>query len=265
MADEQTPGKATGGSPRPGTPKRPVIKKRVGSKKRREEIDQPDEFMEVGGTVVDWVVGNGKPVGAVVGGLLVALLIWGVYQKLDLGTREDASAVLYAASKQLPDTGGVGESPLSALEPEDLNAKIDVAVAALDDVVAQFDGTPQAQIARIEAGSALYRSGRFEEALPYFEGAASDGGTIGTFASSSKGATLESLERLDDALASYDAVRARTSGALKEQATIDMARVFESKGEFGKARDLYTSFETDFPDSTLLPEVLAKAAAIATR
>ncbi len=64
--------------PGDGGHKRKVIKKRVGHKHRQEELEQPDEFMEVGGTVVDWVIDNLRIVGPVLCFGLLALLVLAV-------------------------------------------------------------------------------------------------------------------------------------------------------------------------------------------
>ena len=69
-------------APAPSSPSnRPVLKKRVGRKKRHDELEQPDEFMEVGGTIVDWVIANGRSVGAVLAVGLAALLVMGGMEK----------------------------------------------------------------------------------------------------------------------------------------------------------------------------------------
>ena len=247
--------------------RRPVIKKRVGAKKRREELEQPDEFMEVGGTIVDWVLANGKMVGGVVGAVLVILLIWGLVQKLDHSGRENASAALYEAEKLLPGADALsprlGPITLSSdASDEELAARTADAVVALDTVIAEHGRTPQANVARLDAGGALFRVGKYEEALVYFAEAARAKGAVGTFALGAKAATLESLERWDEAATEYRTLRGRTSGPMKEQATIDLARVHESQGDFAGARTLYGEFEGEFPDSLRLDEIQAKAAAI---
>jgi len=244
--------------------RRPVIKKRVGAKKRREELEQPDEFMEVGGTVVDWVLANGKMVGGAVGAILVILLVWGLVQKVDRGGREAASADLYQAEKLIPsDMFSARSGPITLPgEEDDEDAKVDEAVAALDEVITEHGRTPQATMARLDAGGALFSSGRFEDALPYFTEAAKAKGVLGTFALSARATTLESLERWDEAETDYRTLRTRSTGATKEQATIDLARVLENKEDFAGARTVYAEFEGEFPESQHLDDVQAKAAAI---
>jgi len=250
--------------PPPAGRKRPVIKKRVGAKKRVEDLKEPDEFMEVGGTVVDWVLARRKPAGIIVGGILAALLIYGVLGKFDQSSREDASAALFVAQRLLPETSAqVGSGlTITTADPEEQAGKVTEAVAALDKVASDFEGTPQATLARLDAGAALSRAGRYEEALPYFEGASKAKGTMGALAKSSAGSTLESLGRHDEAIAAYEAVRASGHGGTTEQATLDLARALVAKGDTARAGELYAQFEVDFPDSPVLTEVQAKAAAI---
>ncbi len=243
---------------------RPVIKKRVGAKKRREDLAQPDEFMEVGGTIVDWVLERRKPASIIVGGILAALLVYGVVGKLQTSSRTEAAAALFEAQRQLPGasaTTGASGLNITLSDPTD-DGKLDEAITALDGVIAEFAGTPQATVAQLDAGAALNRAGEYERALPYFEAASAAGGTMGLLGSSSKASTLESLGRLDEALAAYESVRGETTGGLREQATIDLARVALANGDGARAKALYGEFETEFPDSALLAEVQAKAAAI---
>lgn len=252
--------------PAPSAPaKRPVIKKRVGTKKRREELDQPDEFVEAGTTVVDWVVANGKLVGSIVGAILLALLVYGVMERVGVGSREEAAEDLFEARKKLPEAGPLLTlSPVSAKTPEERTAELDEAVAALAVVAADHKGTPQARIADLDAGAALYAADRYEEALTHFQAAEPGGGIIGLMAVGSRAATLESLGRNDEAIAAYAAVRSKAAGQMKEQAIIDLARVYAASGDVAKAKELYAEFETEFPDSSLLAEVQAKAASLAS-
>jgi tetratricopeptide (TPR) repeat protein len=201
----------------------------------------------------------------VIGAILVGLLIFGVMQKLDEGSREDAAAALFAAQRLLPSTSPSISSGLNitlGIPDADEAASRAEALAALDQVIADFGGTPQAVLAQIEAGSTLHRTGKYEEALAYFEAASGAEGTMGMRATSSKGAALESLGRSDEAAAAYESVRETASGGLRAQATIDLTRVLVAKGDVARAKELYSEFESEFPDSVLLAEVQAKAAAL---
>ncbi len=261
MADEASDLKPQ--PPKTG-PKRPVIKKRQRRKDRQEELQQPDEFVEVGGTIVDWVVDRGKPIGIGIGVILAGLLVWGVGKSIDKGSRTDAAEALYIASRDLPDQGtrpGVDEP----VADPDADAKLEKAVAALAVVSTEHDGTPQGGIAAMEAGSALYRAGRYDDALTRFETAEATGGLVGEMALNGKAYTLESLQRFDEAATAFQTVRTQSTGGAKEQATIDLGRVYEAAGQPDKARSVYEEFEADFPESALLADVQARAAAVASR
>lgn len=258
MADEAP-------EPKPAPPqtgiRRPVIKKRQRRKDRQEELTQPDEFVEVGGSIVDWVVDRGKPIGIAIAVILAGLLVWGVAKNLDKGSRVDAAEALYTASKELPDQSSLPGQDAPVVDA----ASLDKAVAALTAVATEHEGTPQGAIAALEAGSALYRAGRYEDALSSFEAAEKTGGFVGEMALNGKAYTLESLKRFDEAATAFQTVRTKANGGAKEQATIDLGRVYEAAGQPDKARAVYEEFEADFPESSLLADVQARAAAVASR
>ncbi len=248
-----------------GASRRPVIKKRRRRKDRQEELEQPDEFVEVGGTIVDWVLARGKPIGMALGGVLVLLLVWGVMEKVQSGDRLDAAEALYLAKKDLPGAAGPSAPGLGALDDAPRTGELDKAVTALGAVAAQHTGTPQAALASLHAGSALYREGRYEEALKHFEAATSCSGPAADFAVNAKAYALESLGRLDEAAPAFESVRSASKGGAREQATLDLARVYAASGKTDEARGLYEEFESEFPESVLLADAQARAAAIASK
>ena len=260
---------AGSGAPAAPTPavasRRPVIKKRRRRKDRQEELEQPDEFVEVGGTIVDWVLARGKPIGMVVGGILAVLLVLAVVQKMESGDRLDAAEALYLAKKDLP--GSSGPSAPGLVKPDDAArvGELETAVAALGAVATEYEGTPQAALASLHAGSALYREGRYEEALAHFESAATGAGPAAQFAVNSKAYALESLDRVDEAATAFETVRSSARGGAREQATLDLARVYETSGKADQARALYEEFEVEFPESALLADAQARAAALAAK
>jgi tetratricopeptide (TPR) repeat protein len=265
LPDEETPVPAAPAAPAAAS-RRPVIKKRRKRKERQEELEQPDEFVEVGGTIVDWVIEHGKPIGIGLGAVLGILLIWGIVEKVDSGNRLDAAEALYLAAKDLP--GAAGPVAPGAAVPEgsgDRLQKLDGAVVALDAVAKDHAGTPQAALASLEAGSALFREGRYEDALTRFDAAVAGKGPAAEYARNSRAYALESLGRVDEAATAFDAVRKTSKGGAREQATLDLARVYEASGKTDQARSLYEEFEAEFPESALLADAQARAAAIAAK
>ncbi|HCP47243.1 MAG TPA: hypothetical protein DIU15_14470 [Deltaproteobacteria bacterium] len=274
MADEQTnTGASTeeiGGGTTPPTqsPRRPVIKKRVSRKERQEELEQPDEFIEVGGTVIDWLIERGKIVSGIVGGLLLLVIVWAVVDKTQAATSEDAAAALYDAVAELPaqSNQSLGGISLALTAPDDADSKdkVAAAVTALDAVIADYDGTSQAHQAQIVAGRALYDQGDFDQALAYFSAAKAADGLIGLRASNARAHALAALGRHGEAATEYESLRNTTAGSLKEAATLGLARTYEASGDTAKALDIYSQFQTEFPDSEHTQDVLARVAAHAT-
>lgn len=263
---EELAGSGAPAAPAPAAAsRRPVIKKRRKRKERQEELEQPDEFVEVGGTIVDWVLARGKPIGVGLGAVLAILLVWAVIEKMESGDRLEAAEALYLAKKDLPGASGVSAPGLDAPDDGARVGELDSAVTALAAVATEHAGTPQAALASLHAGSALYREGRYEEALAHFEVAVAGEGPAAKLAVNSKAYTLESLGRADEAAVQFEAVRKTARGGAREQATLDLARVYEASGKADQARALYEEFEVEFPESPLLADAQARAAAIAAK
>jgi len=245
-----------------GGPKRKVIKKRLPRKHRQEELEQPDEFMEVGGTLVDWLVDRYRIVVPLVGAALLALLVGALLQSSELGSREAASAALFDATAKLPDTESafastISLSSLGGATEEDGNKDQEIRDAAqgLAQVGDEFAGTPQAGIAHIRAASALSRIPDYEGALVHFEAAEPEGGVVGQTAKSGRAYTLASLERYDEALPVFDELIEVSKGAMKQQLLVDRAKLYASKGDDARAQELYSAFVAEYPDSPLTRDV----------
>ena len=249
--------------PPTGGPKRKVIKKRIPRKHRQEELEQPDEFMEVGGTVVDWLINQRNVVGPLIGVVLVALLVGALLQSSELGNREDASAALFLATAELPEAPNAFSSTLSlssltaASQEDDENQDQAIRKAAegLGKVGAEFSGTPQAGIAHIRAGNALSRIPDYEAALAHFEAAEAAGGVVQATATSGRAYTLASLERYDEAIPVFEELLGSATGAMKQQLLVDRAKLYENKGDGARAQELYTAFVAEYPDSPLVRDV----------
>jgi tetratricopeptide (TPR) repeat protein len=253
-------------APAPPASTRPVIKKRTRRKERQEELQQPDEFIEVGGSVVDWVLERGQYFGIAVGVVLLIVLVYGVAGRMQSNTRAQAAEAYYVARTELPSGGAGSLLSLTLGNSKDEDAKkLAEAQAKFDSLFSEYGSTPQSAMAALELASAHYQAGNYDKALTYYDQAASAGGHVGSLAGSGRAYTLESLERWDEAAAAFGAIRDGSAGEVKAQATLDLARVHEGKGDLDKARELYTAFETEFPDSLLLPDAQARAAAIASR
>jgi len=259
LAEEEAP------APKP-TSNRPVIKRRIRRKDRQEELKQPDEFIEVGGSVVDWVTERGHYFGIAIGVVLVMVLIYGVVGKMQAGKAADAAESYYLARTELPSGGGINSLLNITLSSGDEDAsKLAAAQTKFDELFANHGKSAQASMAALELASAYYKAGDYERALTYYAQASEAKGYVADLADQGSAYTLESLQKWDEAAAAFTAIREGSAGEQKAQATLDLARVYEGKGDTAKATELYQQFEVEFPDSLLLPDAQARAAAIASR
>lgn len=261
MTDPQTEDPATAASPKPPRAprghRRPVIKRKVKRKEREEELQAPDEFQERGLTVVDWVLERWRIFAGAIGIVLLGVAVMALLDRAEDGRHEAAAGALAEALLELPDVTGF-DADLSE-KTED----VDKALAALDGIIAEHSGTPQADQASVEAGNAAYRTGDYERALAYYDAATGAEGLSGQLAQNGAGYALEALERFADSATRFEAVHKSAEGNAKQQAAVDLGRAYEAAGESAKAAALYAAFETEFPDSSRLADMQAKAAAIA--
>ena len=283
MADElnEDEESASSGGPQPGDEpgedrkspianKRSVIKKRRSRKDRHEELGQPDEFVEVGGTIIDWLVERGKVVSIILGIALLILLAGGIERKLTDGDRAEASSALFQARQLLPTTNTTSLSGgLSFDMPDELAAgerleKTEAAVASLEAVIADYKGTPQADQARVLAGQALFSIGEFERSLALVATAAEARGVAGERAQNVQGFALLALDRAPEAVTVFAALRDESRGESRARATLNLGAAHEAAGDSDSARGIYTLFEEEFPDSALLPEIKSRAGANAS-
>jgi len=268
---EAGPAEEVAGEPKsPIGGKRPTIKKRRSRKERHEDLGQPDEFVEVGGTIVDWLVERRKVVGVVLGVLLVGLLIGGIQRKMDSSTQAEASASLFQARELLPSTSSTPlTGGLSFDLPDDLGdaerrTKVEAAVTGFEGVLKDFRGTPQADQARVLAAKALFGIGEYERALVFAEAATKADGIAGERAQDLQGFTLLALDRAPEAVKVFEGLRDDTSGASRARATLNLGTAHEAAGDVESARGVYTLFAEEFPDSDLLDEVQSRVGANAS-
>jgi tetratricopeptide (TPR) repeat protein len=235
-----------------------VIKRRVKRKERVEELETPDEFQERGRPVVDWVLAKWRFIAGAVGAALLGLAVFGLLGRAENNRNAFAAGELAEALLKLPDVGGFNPD-LSDEAPE-----VAAVLVELDKVIAGHGGSPQANQARVEAGNVAYRSGDYETALSYYDAAVKAPGLAGRLASTGAGYSLEALERFDEAATRFEALKKSTADKSKEQAMVNLGRVYEAAGQSDKAAAVYAEFETEFPDSSRLADVQARAAGLQT-
>ena len=234
-----------------------VIKRRQKHKEVVEEIQQPDQFQQQGRPVVDWVLEHVKELGIAVGAIIVFLFVWGLMGSMQTKKSQEAAEALYKARRDLPALNAP-PSDAGADDTEDLGD----ALTALAAMVSEYDGTPQADQARVDAGGIAFRLGKHDEALGFFDPVAKGNSVVGVQARLGKAYVLEAKGDLAGAVTVLEDLRGDLSGDQKAQATLDLARVHVSNGNTDGAKGLLATFEEEFPDSLLLPDAQARLASL---
>jgi len=264
VAAEQPEENETPGTPDPEAPlnrkerrANAVIKRRQKHKEVIEEIEEPDQFQQQGKTVVDWVLEHLRELGMAVGAILVVLFVWGIMGSMSASKSEEAATALYKARRDLPALS----APPSEAGSED-TAALTAGLTALEGMIEEFSGTPQADQARVDAGGIAYRLGQYDKALATYESVASTKGLVGQQALLGKAYALEAKGDLAGATAALESLRSAQKGDRKAQTTLDLVRVHSSNGQTDKAKGLLSAFEDEFPDSLLLPDAQARLASL---
>lgn len=234
-----------------------VIKRRTKHKEVIEELEEPDQFQQQGKPFMDWVLEHVRELGMLVGAVLVILFVWGVMGSMSTQKSQEAAEALYKARRDLPALN----APPSEVGSDDTES-LTSALAALEGMIDEFDGTPQADQARVDAGGLAYRLGDLDKALSFYEASAKGKSLIAISARAGKGFALEAKGDLAGAATTFEDLLGLVSGDMKAQATLDLARVYVANGEGEKASGLLSTFEDEFPDSLLLPDAQARLAAL---
>ncbi len=230
-------------------------KKKLSPKEVRRQVDQPQEVMSALDRGVNVVVAHWKPIGGVVLGMAVVLGSISIYQSAHAAKENEAAGLLYDAEMELPDPGGYGFA--STLDDEDESAeKLSAAIEAFDEVIAEYGGTVQADIANLEAGHALLQRGDGEAAAERYALAAdSRSDMVAALALASQATALETLERYDEEIEVLRELIERASGATREYAYIDLVRAYRLGGNDEGALAACREFEETLPDSPLITDI----------
>lgn len=210
----------------------------------RKELRQPDEFVSMSRSAIDWASNNVQTV--VIGGAVVlalVLLVAGI--RWYLQSRDAASARQF-----------YGASELFKREQWDPAQESFAALAK------SYGGTPYGKLARLYAGRAAVNANRPADAVPF----------LTEFVAAAPSPALEQIGRvtLAHALeATGDAAGAKEQlsravdldGPLRPEATIGLARAEETAGNKDKAIELYQKYLTDDPSG--VAAVLARMRLVA--
>jgi len=122
----------------------------------------------------------------------------------------------------------------------------------LESVVAKYGSTKAGNAARLRLGKAYYDASKYEEALNTYDTCLSRGAPKGfaEIAQMGRCHTLEGLNRLDEALAAYEAFsKASADHFLYPQAQMGIVRIYTLKGKKDEAKKLLENLTAQKSDS----------------
>lgn len=217
----------------------------------KRALKAPDEFLSTGSKVAAYVAENAA---MVIGGTLLALVAiaagfgWLHQQK----AREiEASGKLFAGEKLLLSDDPMKMFGMSMPSQADAEAK-KKAIEAFDKVASEYAGSATARRARLRSGDVYLDLGENDSAITSYEQALSGAGPEETFYARNGIAHAHAAKQSwDDAAATYRKLADDESLAMRDVATMDLARVLIRAGKNDEARELLSAFATKFPESSL--------------
>jgi len=205
----------------------------MGAKKikvRKKDTERADEILTLTDRVLEW----GRThltvlLGTVAGLLLVMVVSWafGAYSDMKERKAQRELAVLWKETE--------------ALDRKD-TANMEEHLNRMKAVVEGHKGTAAAAGAAATMARLLFDAGRYEEALPWYDRALKDfpkNAAADVVLDYGRLMCLESLGRVDEALAGWAALAEKVDGALKRECLWHQARLAFAKGDREKAVQLY--------------------------
>ncbi len=205
----------------------------MGAKKikvRKKDTDKADEILSVTDRALEWGREHATVLLGTVGGLLLVLVVsWAFGAYSDMKERR-AQRELAGLWKQ---TEALDRKNPAALEEQ---------IGRTKAMVEGHKGTAAAAGAAVTMARLLFDAGRYEEALQWYDRARKDfpkeaGADV--VIDYGRLMSLESLGRVDEALAGWAALAEKVDGALKRESLWHQARLAAAKGDREKAAQLY--------------------------
>jgi tetratricopeptide (TPR) repeat protein len=204
---------------------------------RKELLKKPDEFITTSNKIANWITGHYQKViwaGSVI--VLVAVAFFG-YRA-------------YAAHQENQGR----EAYFAALELTDLPQKI----KKLSTVTTEYPRTQGAQKAWISLGHLYYQQKDFTQALNAYRSALNRGNLpteMQSLTTESLAYVMEEQGDLKGAAETFSQLLTGTDPLLKENAHLNLARVYTKLGRTKEAKNTYQDFLKAFPNSIYAPLV----------
>lgn len=229
----------------------------------RKDMKEPDKFQQAATQAASWIAARRRRVvliGAIAVGLVLVVAIASAIQ-----TRRVERAGAAAADLLTIVTGEVSAVPLPGFPgpffPSE-EAKQRAIVSAAERVLAEYGGTPAANLAALSAGNAHLKLKEWDAAKTAFERYLGDAPKVDSLrfgALEGIGLAEEGKGNLDAAAVAYDRL-AREVPAFADRADLDRARVLAAAGKTSEAKDLLASFSEKHKESQLTAEASERLA-----
>lgn len=218
-----------------------------------QQLDElaEDEFTRYTANIFKWMVRHRTPLlGALFGSIALVGIGAFVAHRASVGAQEAAAALADATAvyaKALPDPAAGDEAPTEGREKV-----LDEARAAFDALIDRYGDEPIALLARLGLAGAVFELGRAADAVPHYEQVLTRT-DIDPFtravALQAKAAALESAERTDDAMQTWQALEALDRNAYGLMARVAVGRLLEAKGDAAGARKHYEQTQKEFAEA----------------
>jgi tetratricopeptide (TPR) repeat protein len=156
------------------------------------------------------------------------------------------------------------ENPIPRFKSE--KERADATFAALDELDKKWSGSDVARDALVFRAGVQYDLGQYDPAIAtyrkFLEAAGGKDVPLASLAKEGIGLSLESQNKLDEALTAYQSLEPKTGDFYRDRALYDQARVFKKKGDKTKATALLNQILAKMPQSTLKEEVQTQLAVL---
>lgn len=210
---------------------------------RKELLKKPDEFITLSNRVLFWIKGNYQKVIWIGSGVILLIILYVGYTAYD--NRQERLA---------------HEKYFSTLEMSDSDKKL----KALETLIEEFPRTKAAFTSQVTVGHLYYQKKDFPRAVSAYQTALSKGQFPTPFRiliHENLAYSYEQKGDLQQAAKAFLEISQEKETLLKEDAYLNLARVYQKMGKPQEAKATYQSFLKTFPKSiyaTMIQDRLAK-------
>jgi tetratricopeptide (TPR) repeat protein len=221
-----------------------------------------DEFQARGVELADHVHDHPGKVLAILGSIVVAGLLYGIYTVVDRSDNTKASAAYAAALRvwEAPIKAAAddasGDAPKADATPsfKDATARAKAAQEQFLAVASEHRGTGAAALAWLSAGHAALKLGDNDAAAKAYDAflfASKDADPLRFAGYAGLAAALEGKGDVTGAIAALEKLVALSDKVGEEDALLQLGRLFQKQGDVQRARVSLERLKTEFPESSL--------------